>query len=1705
MTKSLKRFLSVFLAVFMIISNIPASVYANEVIDEEVINKILSAQNENTSDIIVAEIRENRTENSKTYLMEDGTYCDIISANRIHEGEVNSFESVASQLDKLPSTTDEAIELINEYSEQINDEVKSEDKFISSISNDILTFYKCNENITKTDHGIKINSKAVFIMKTNINELYFSNNKVINKVTISFDLSGKNNKNSRLYCYYGDNDYIEKNILYTNLSSKNIIDFCKIEGNVSKVSFNITDIFSKWDRDTIEKNGIYFGNNNSNEYILSNPTISIEYTQNGYDDINQTYHNIDLGNAGQVLINDCTNTLTLKQNLAGIDLSLMGVELTKYLTSSNDKINSTCGPNSTLNYNSFLKLYNNSLVWKMFDGTEKVFARSKNSFNDGSGFEKWEEIEESRTGIYKAVLNIDEKAIESGSPFADYSNMSIEYGNSIYNFDLSGYLSKISCGNSNIQLIFSNGTLIEMSDGSSNKYSLNYGAFQYDNEGYYYLKNVGIRDKKDTPIKFDGQSDYIVNSFYTVNEDNTISYKTIYPNEEMLEVVYDNSFSIISVKYNDITTTFEYKEGQKYILGYTQIDKDNQVISEVSIDSSNTFERVYTYITEDNKTEILHFNKLGQLISSTDKNGNQVCFDYDDYGNLNSYVLDESTPNLINEGDFEDPDGSSEAWDEITGSVYYRNGMVEIKDSADGYQGIEQGISNLSSNKTYVLSISGSCKNLIYSESQEAFLGVVIYAYDDEGDILPVRSLPLIQNIVNEERIETRKIAFKLDRDVSDVYIAVISNIQANGAKIDYVSLQEAEKSSVSIDVGTPVSAVFNENGLIESEFIDDGTQKLITSYAYDSLNNISEIIDQNGVKTYYVYENGKMVSKGNIKDGDTIINPVKFSYSSIGLLESAEQIIDTVSPNGNQFKTEYQYNYDQVAKVTRNGITYVFDYYPNGEIKSINLQNSSDASNITLIENDTSDEIYSTIINYANGNSAKIKQDNDRISEITYTDSDDNAILRYIYSYDSDGNLQSIFDNDKIKTCFFNNGFSIFYKDSNNVAENSNKFREIYKKSVDKDGKVTETYLSDMVDEEGKPTETNTTYPIDTTKDGNNTVYTQKISTEKLHSSFVEGINLKYFTKLKSVRDYFGRLTENEVNLNPSCRNINESQEYVSCQMNINSSYQYKDLSYDAEDNKLITTNIVSQRKDSYEFDIEDNKTSYEIAYAYEYYPNGKLKLVSVSYEDSNNSIANEPVCYYEYDANGSISFEFNLLTETCLKYGYNSYGNLSERIYYDLSECSSEHIYYFFALKGVIESPLVDTTYPDLDIELIPNIEKSTVTFNCDDNALKSVSSISFDGEEYLYAENDELGQPNEFTDAGHELIGRCEWTGNLLTAFETPDRRFEFTYDVNGYRTSKKSYSKSGEEWDYDNTVFYNWEDGVLQGIYLINEENVSEIVIYTDIIYDINNSPVAIQTPLGLQYFLEKDANGNVVSLINEEGERICYYRYDAFGNVSLDTFGENWIYEIFNYITAIYNPCTYKGALYDYDIGMYFIQDRVYSPFLGRYLNVSNYGSLNAVSDEVNTNPYVFCGNDPINDSDAMLKVGSVDSSTLVYQTGFITDMTQAFLSRAYCSTFTNSLLKQFGEITSTGEYQFLGMDKERIQSDLFAHSVGRYCEEAINRVNSVWGDGWLFNNRNSSSIYVNNRDTNYKKYEEIWNSAEAIRKYAVNKGVYIGL
>ena len=98
-------------------------------------------------------------------------------------------------------------------------------------------------------------------------------------------------------------------------------------------------------------------------------------------------------------------------------------------------------------------------------------------------------------------------------------------------------------------------------------------------------------------------------------------------------------------------------------------------------------------------------------------------------------------------------------------------------------------------------------------------------------------------------------------------------------------------------------------------------------------------------------------------------------------------------------------------------------------------------------------------------------------------------------------------------------------------------------------------------------------------------------------------------------------------------------------------------------------------------------------------------------------------------------------------------------------------------------------------------------------------------------------------------------------------------------------------------------------------------------------------------------------GDVVKLIKADGTAVASYTYDPWGKVLTST-GD----------LANINPLRYRGYYYDTETGLYYLQSRYYDPEIGRFINADAYATTNTTG-IINTNMFVYCVNDPINNHD----------------------------------------------------------------------------------------------------------------------------------------
>ena len=106
-----------------------------------------------------------------------------------------------------------------------------------------------------------------------------------------------------------------------------------------------------------------------------------------------------------------------------------------------------------------------------------------------------------------------------------------------------------------------------------------------------------------------------------------------------------------------------------------------------------------------------------------------------------------------------------------------------------------------------------------------------------------------------------------------------------------------------------------------------------------------------------------------------------------------------------------------------------------------------------------------------------------------------------------------------------------------------------------------------------------------------------------------------------------------------------------------------------------------------------------------------------------------------------------------------------------------------------------------------------------------------------------------------------------------------------------------------------------------------------------------------------YYYVTNLQGDVVAIIDADGNVKVEYAYDAWGKIlsisgpMADTLG------------AI-NPLTYRGYVYDTETDLYYLQSRYYDPAVERFINAD--GLVSTGQGFIGNNMFAYCLNDPVN-------------------------------------------------------------------------------------------------------------------------------------------
>ena len=230
-----------------------------------------------------------------------------------------------------------------------------------------------------------------------------------------------------------------------------------------------------------------------------------------------------------------------------------------------------------------------------------------------------------------------------------------------------------------------------------------------------------------------------------------------------------------------------------------------------------------------------------------------------------------------------------------------------------------------------------------------------------------------------------------------------------------------------------------------------------------------------------------------------------------------------------------------------------------------------------------------------------------------------------------------------------------------------------------------------------------------------------------------------------------------------------------------------------------------------------------------------------------------------------------------------------------------------------------------------------------------------ISYDGTAvtYEYQEATDVAQEDGTTKTCNNignpesLNGRSYvWEhGRQLKSTTKDGTTWTYTYNNAGLRTSRSNGTT---------TYKYIYDGSALKQMTIING-NDSKTVDFT---YDAAGTPLTM-TYNGVTYYYVTNLQGDVVGLLDGNGNRMISYHYTAYGQGYINANESSMTATL-----ASVNPLGYRSYVHDLGTGLYYLQSRYYDPAVGRFINADVYTSTG--QGFIGNNMFAYCGNNPVN-------------------------------------------------------------------------------------------------------------------------------------------
>lgn len=1609
MSKKFKSFISVFLALLMIIQIMPMSAFAKDVIQKQAIESTETPIDSDNSDIVIeTEIESMRTENSKTFLTDDNGYYQVTSALPLHDNidgewidkadendiEINTVsdieEYVDEQIEASLSLDDESTELtktITSNGDTYVDNCQTQiGTYSSTGSTDLSVVYARVGKVTKrsdiyikpyfpTDHAIFVTSANIKadVSVENIRGDY----NLIAENALKQDWSGTV-QSVRLNAEDSTNyDLVE---MYVDENSSNAKTY-----NIDMTNYcNYTRI------GLIPNYGVVLtAEEIGTNVVFDNLTVEMYYHEIEDVDDNFEYEQIDLGRAGKVYINDYTCSPVIVRDELGLNGEIAPVSIQTIINPMDDLNDIGFGKHTRINYYSTLVYDANSHIylWKTCEGENLYLNYTTSNFAD---YKFSGNLSTDSTGNYTYDnITITNNSNHKKYEFTTYNGI--------------GYLTEITDGsenNNSIYIEYSNigdlHAITKITDGYGRQYILTY----LNN----HLSKISVKNSDNEPIYMNSEdAEHPLEITYLYN--NNLLSSVTYADNKVINYVYGSDEKFTEIKNIDNSKiTFEYEslfDGESYKLSNYTMHSSSNEISRVKISSiaGSIYNRELT--NPNNNTKELTFDRNFNMIRLKNYNNTEYFLNYSN--NELQYILTSDTvaENLIKNGTFQEvANGQPTQWSyDVTDNSTISQNIIPLNDDSSNrtlhmdnfmdtcraYQIVEKTGYTFKSGKSYVLSgfVYRNENPIAISDTRDLCIYVYDTKTDENGAVVPDKCLTKMDfdDTLGKEW-QQRKTIFTAQKDTSSLIIYLSYNNMMDTCDFDNIEIYEATaKNAIEAESIIPSNNIeydYSENNSILEEIKTavDGDE-LGAFYNYTDNENYISKITNNGVPTYYNYDNdnGLLLSKGNNSDAS---KNAQYSYTAVGLLENVKQAVTAIDNSTVNINTNYTYENDRIKTIAHNNCVYEYEYDANGRVTGVSEYSSDSSNKNSIVSYEyTNDEIGS--ISYGNGSNIIYEYNQlGYVTKITYIpapqsdeDNSDNietiSPIVYEYTYDDNGDVISYTDNSNNTVLTIENGIYtikeagengkiIYQNNGTNRILFDTKINTINPKITSSSGKTTDSRVFNIYTN-GKllPANTVTASTIyDSVGRTFETSTTDKTAVVKNECSYIT----KGITTTNLVNTYISSVTRLKDATEPRV---------------------YRKLTYSYNDRGQIT--------DVYRASVNNIAENFE------------------GTSTSVNQMKNALLKHYEYDEAGQVILDVNFDSCIAIKYKYNEGGNLVSKTTYENDNTEDKSAFYYKKSTG----------------KYIFNDEKAVVTTYGYASEWSDVLN-SFNGEEITY---DELGNPTKYVGKnifGTDTDGTMTWDGTRLSSFDNGDYKYIYKYSADGYRTQKISYNSRKPD-ELISIVDYIYEDDILVGhkstfynsLQGEETEQTIKLEIVSNLIYNSTGESVGIDAQTTLYdytvndegttevtkntvdtyFYILRDGQGNITDMYNADESLTMHFSYDAYGNCTMSFAGNSihdmkqqlegtssiWVKVLLALLYAlafaavlsgqiVATQQTYKGYVCDYETGLYYSQNRFYSPSWGRFINADDPNMLAKSQGEVfGANLFNYCNNDPVNNVD----------------------------------------------------------------------------------------------------------------------------------------